>query len=529
MSNDMFSIMSGASAGRTVPAGGLASATQAPAEGAGAFAAALAQASARAGQEGVQGQELATDAPAAWGAGSLGLVHVSPALRVITDGQVDVAPDALLVFAQQQGLSPQAIHALQLQLQTGGAAVQTGGQALSVVPSALEGADAAMAVAALAGGGAGRTSIAASTWLSAARVGAVGAAPGQGPVAVLSPAQALVSSQPLQVPLTAVDQGEGVGVTGSSLRDGGIASLGASVLTVGERLSAAGAPPQALNPLASVTAGSTAQWLQGLRDGVLPSAADAKAAQAPGGDVGLEQTPQLGAVLLPLRSVFKLAMGQQLPEPKALESEGSAPESLVLAGVSTDDVMDVLAHAPALSRHAAPGTAAAAAVASAPAPAVSGADALVAAQDGAQAKYDAVAQKLGEAMGQRLQAQIQRGHWQVSFHLRPQELGSIDVQLGMRGGDLMASFQASHAVTRDMLQDQMPRLREMLAGSGIDVASADVGSQSGGRSGGNSTPSQGQASAQGSAPAATQAATTAELPRSGSAGAAKDDGLDLWA
>lgn len=498
MSNDMFSIMSGATTGRTVPAGGLASATQAPAEGAGAFAAALAQASARAGQEGVQGQELATDAPAAWGAGSLGLVHVSPALRVITDGQVDVAPDALLVFAQQQGLSPQAIHALQLQLQTGGAAVQTGGQALSVVPSALEGADAAMAVAALAGGGAGRTSIAASTWLSAARVGAVGAAPGQGPVAVLSPAQALVSSQPLQVPLTA-----------------------------GERLSAAGAPPQALNPLASVTAGSTAQWLQGLRDGVLPSAADAKAAQAPGGDVGLEQAPQLGAVLLPLRSVFKLAMGQQLPEPKALESEGSAPESLVLAGVSTDDVMDVLAHAPALSRHAAPGATAAATVA--PAPAVSGADALVAAQDGAQAKYDAVAQKLGEAMGQRLQAQIQRGHWQVSFHLRPQELGSIDVQLGMRGGDLMASFQASHAVTRDMLQDQMPRLREMLAGSGIDVASADVGSQSGGRSGGNSTPSQGQASAQGSAPAATQAATTAELPRSGSAGAAKDDGLDLWA
>lgn len=522
MSNDMFSIMSGASAGRTATAGGLASATQTPAEGAGAFAAVLAQAAARAGQESVQGQELATDVPAAWVAGSLGLVNVSPSLRVITDGQADVAPDALLAFAQQQGLSPQAIHALQLPLQTGSAAVQGSGQ---VVPSALGGADAAMTVAALAGGGADRASIAASTWLSAARVGAAGAAPGQGPGVVPSPAQALASSQSLQVPLTSVDQGDAVGVTGFSLRDGGIAPLGASASTVGERLGAAGAPPQALNPLASVTAGSTAQWLQGLRDGVLPSAADAKVTQPVGLDVGLEQAPQLGAVLLPLRSVFKLAMGQQLPEPKALESEVNAPESLVLAGVSTDDVMDVLAHAPALSRHAAPG--AAAAVTSTPT--LSGADALVAAQDGAQAKYDAVAQKLGEAMGQRLQAQIQRGHWQVSLHLRPQELGSIDVQLGMRGGDLMASFQASHAVTRDMLQDQMPRLREMLAGSGIDVASADVGSQSGGRSGGNSTPSQGQASAQGGAAASTQAATTTELNRSGSVGAAKDDGLDLWA
>jgi flagellar hook-length control protein FliK len=145
----------------------------------------------------------------------------------------------------------------------------------------------------------------------------------------------------------------------------------------------------------------------------------------------------------------------------------------------------------------------------------------------AQAKYEAVAQQLGEALAQRLSAQIQRGHWQVKLHLHPQELGSIDVQLGMRGGDLMASFQASQQMTRDMLQDQMPRLREMLASAGIDVASADVNAQSGGRSGGNST----QAEARGAAPSsgADAAAAKAEPTTVRAAQANDDRGLDLWA
>ena len=98
----------------------------------------------------------------------------------------------------------------------------------------------------------------------------------------------------------------------------------------------------------------------------------------------------------------------------------------------------------------------------------------------------------------------------------------------MRGGDLVAQFQASQAMTRDMLQDQMPRLREMLNGAGIDVASADVGSQSGGRSGGNPTPSgRGLSSAQGSATvaAAPQVGGSVATGSSASGG----DGLDLWA
>jgi flagellar hook-length control protein FliK len=81
------------------------------------------------------------------------------------------------------------------------------------------------------------------------------------------------------------------------------------------------------------------------------------------------------------------------------------------------------------------------------------------------------ADKLAEAIGQRLSAQIEKGIWQVNLQLRPAHLGKIDIRLTMQGkGNISAEFSASEVQTKDLLNSGLPRLREIFAQSGIDLA-----------------------------------------------------------
>lgn len=88
-----------------------------------------------------------------------------------------------------------------------------------------------------------------------------------------------------------------------------------------------------------------------------------------------------------------------------------------------------------------------------------------------------VMQRFGEILGQRLLQQINQGDWKVEIALEPADLGSIQIELEWRKGELEASFKAGQALTRDLLQDGLPRLRETLERAGIDVASVYVGDQ----------------------------------------------------
>jgi flagellar hook-length control protein FliK len=99
-----------------------------------------------------------------------------------------------------------------------------------------------------------------------------------------------------------------------------------------------------------------------------------------------------------------------------------------------------------------------------------------------------LAQRVGQAVGQRLVSMIERGHWNVKFMLKPQQLGEIEVDLRMRSGELDAAFRATNAFTRDLLQDGLPRLREVMSSMGMDVASMHVGNGQTQRDGGNPTP-----------------------------------------
>ncbi len=84
--------------------------------------------------------------------------------------------------------------------------------------------------------------------------------------------------------------------------------------------------------------------------------------------------------------------------------------------------------------------------------------------------------QLSEALGQRLAANIAAGHYRLTFNVNPRELGAIDVVMEMRDGRLDAQINTSNAVTRELLGDSLPRLRDALQQSGVNLAQLQVGS-----------------------------------------------------
>ncbi|MBM3397014.1 MAG: flagellar hook-length control protein FliK [Betaproteobacteria bacterium] len=92
-----------------------------------------------------------------------------------------------------------------------------------------------------------------------------------------------------------------------------------------------------------------------------------------------------------------------------------------------------------------------------------------------QERADQLAQKMGEAIAQRLMSRLEQGNWQFRFVLNPKNMGEVQVNLHMQGGGLDGSFVASQAATRDLLNDGLQRLRDTLSAAGMNVASLDVG------------------------------------------------------
>jgi flagellar hook-length control protein FliK len=132
-------------------------------------------------------------------------------------------------------------------------------------------------------------------------------------------------------------------------------------------------------------------------------------------------------------------------------------------------------------------------------------------------------------LGQRLAAQIAKGDWNVELTLKPQDLGNIEIKLNMNQGNLEASFNASEAMTRDLIVDGLPRLKETLAQSGMEVAQVNVNVRQDGQNGGNSTPGRQKAptaiSGVSKSSPATAGLPTANLATKKSA--ADNNGLDV--
>jgi flagellar hook-length control protein FliK len=82
------------------------------------------------------------------------------------------------------------------------------------------------------------------------------------------------------------------------------------------------------------------------------------------------------------------------------------------------------------------------------------------------------------ALGQRV-VWMATQHQQVAeMRLNPPNLGPLEVRLTISGDQASAQFVSHHPAVREALESALPRLREMLAESGLTLGNVQVGSES---------------------------------------------------
>lgn len=80
-----------------------------------------------------------------------------------------------------------------------------------------------------------------------------------------------------------------------------------------------------------------------------------------------------------------------------------------------------------------------------------------------------------QALGDKLVWMAGQSHQVAQLHLNPPELGPLDIMLTLNNDQASAQFVSAHAAVREAIETAMPRLREMLAESGITLGDASVG------------------------------------------------------
>ncbi len=84
----------------------------------------------------------------------------------------------------------------------------------------------------------------------------------------------------------------------------------------------------------------------------------------------------------------------------------------------------------------------------------------------------------GDEFGQKITWIASSKEQSAELHLNPPQLGPMDVVLKVSGDQATALFTSPHAAVREAIEQAMPRLREMLADSGIMLGNATVSDQS---------------------------------------------------
>ncbi|MCP5327985.1 MAG: flagellar hook-length control protein FliK [Steroidobacteraceae bacterium] len=79
-----------------------------------------------------------------------------------------------------------------------------------------------------------------------------------------------------------------------------------------------------------------------------------------------------------------------------------------------------------------------------------------------------------DELGTQLVWMVERGEQIASLRLNPDNLGPLEVRIAVREGETTVWFGASHADTRNAIEQSLPRLRELLGASGLLLANAEV-------------------------------------------------------
>lgn len=82
--------------------------------------------------------------------------------------------------------------------------------------------------------------------------------------------------------------------------------------------------------------------------------------------------------------------------------------------------------------------------------------------------------KWSDAVASRVLWQVSEGVQHAHMHLNPPELGPVEVRVTVSDNQVNTQFLTHHGAARQALEDAMPRLRDMLAQSGLNLMDANV-------------------------------------------------------
>lgn len=82
-----------------------------------------------------------------------------------------------------------------------------------------------------------------------------------------------------------------------------------------------------------------------------------------------------------------------------------------------------------------------------------------------------------DEVSEQVRVFVNNGLQEARLQLTPAELGRVQITINTEGDNARVVFVAETAVARDLLDQSMPRLREMLQQSGIQLAQGDVSDQ----------------------------------------------------
>jgi len=95
-----------------------------------------------------------------------------------------------------------------------------------------------------------------------------------------------------------------------------------------------------------------------------------------------------------------------------------------------------------------------------------------------QQPLDLQAKQASAMVGERILMMIGQGKQEVTIRLDPAELGSMHIKLQVQQDQLQVAIQTQVGQSRDILEQNLPRLREQLAQQGINLGETSVEQQS---------------------------------------------------
>lgn len=83
-----------------------------------------------------------------------------------------------------------------------------------------------------------------------------------------------------------------------------------------------------------------------------------------------------------------------------------------------------------------------------------------------------------QAFSERVVWMARQGLQEAHIQVTPREMGPIEVRISMQQDQVSVAFAAQNSTAREAIENALPRLREMLADSGLNLAQSEVSQQS---------------------------------------------------